>query len=174
MLLSRFKIALWALMAVLLSGCATVLIDSNTDYKVLPRFSRVLVVSTIDRDDREYLLDFARTFPLEYDVCTVSASKLAFGNPDSLIQQKARECRSEVVLTVSFTRNYMTGGGRYSSSIDELYAEMSTFPDRKPFWKGVVRTDGYVLVSPRQIVKKLYDDRIIDGRIPSGAATTMR
>lgn len=153
-------------LALLLNGCVAVHIDSNTNYDALPRFSRILVVSKLDRDDRDYLYAFERAFPLEYDVCAMSANKLAFGNPDSLIQQKAGECRSEVMLTLEFNRNYVVGSGKYSESIDELFLEMRTLPDRKPFWKGVARTDGPILIAPRRIVNKLHDDRLIDGDIP--------
>lgn len=158
----------WRLLCLpfLLNGCVTVNIDSNINYDVMPRFGRVLVISRVDRDDRQYLYEFERAFPLEYEVCAISVNKLAFGSPDSLIQERARQCRSEVMLTLELNRTYTSGGGKYIDTNQEVFLEMSTLPDRKPFWKGVARTDGSVFIPPRRIVRKLYEDRLIDGKIP--------
>jgi hypothetical protein len=149
-------------LSLLLMGCMT--FDTNVNRSAVPTFSRVLVVSRLPVNSAETLAEFAAVFPARYAVCVVSADKLAFANPDSLIRQKARDCNSEVLLTIDLDRDYTTR--RIDGTIDpvrELYLQMSSLTDNKPFWKAVARSEGALY--PRQVVQQLRTDGIITGTV---------
>ncbi len=147
----------------LLSGCITILptFKTNTDYESLHRFKRILVVSKLPKVPQAYLDAWIISFPDQYDVCVVDASELTFGNPDSLITQKARECQSEAILTLDYDRSYTVGSGKYISSVSEFFLQMAFMPDRKPFWKALTGD-----TAPRHIVQQLVTDAIIEGQVP--------
>ncbi len=150
-----------------LTGCVTTYFKTNTDYNALHRFSRILVVSKLPKVPSTYLTAWLSAFPDQYDVCVVDASELSFGNPDSLINQEAQKCRSEVMLTLDFNRNYTAGAGKYIYSTSEVSLQMATLPDRKPFWKALATQDvSREDIQPRQVVKQLITDAIIEGKVP--------
>lgn len=87
-----------------------------------PLFRRVLVVSYLTRITPSYLPTWNRAFPSGYTVCAVDAGPMSFGRPDSLIQQQAQQCNSEVVLTVSVLHNNQGQTGRYSYNQNDIFA----------------------------------------------------
>lgn len=106
------------------------------------------------------------------NVCVLNASLLAFGKTDSLITHKAQECKSEAILTLDLNRSYTIGrlsGGEYGnaqiSSASDVYLEIASFPDRKPFWKSLASTNGPAGIKPRRIVQQLEQDAFIEGKI---------
>lgn len=152
----------------LLTGCVTTNFKTNTDYAALHRFNRILVVSKLPKAPADWLNAFLVAFPDQYDVCVVDASELAFGNPDSLISQKARECKSDVILTLDFKRNYTVGSGKYISTYNEVFLEMTALPDHKPFWKALVTQNmSSTNIPPDRIVRQLVTDTIIEGKVPN-------
>jgi hypothetical protein len=167
------RTTLFLAVVALLPGCVTTNFQSNSDFKSLRPFSRILVVSKLPQVTPDYLDAYLTSFPNQYDVCVLDASLLSFGNPDSLIAQKARECKSEVILTLDLNRSYTVGrlsGGEYSngqiSSASDIYLEMASFPDRQPFWKSLASTNGSIAIKPRRIVQQLQTDALIEGKIP--------
>lgn len=56
-------------------------LDSNANYNALPRFSRVMVVSELDREDWDCLLAFEQAFPDQYGVCVISAVNWSLDRP---------------------------------------------------------------------------------------------
>ena len=165
----------YALPLLLLTGCVTTNFQSNADFKSLRPFTRILVVSKLPQVTNAYLDAYLTSFPPQYDVCVLNVSLLAFGSPDSLIAQKARECKSEVMLTLDLNRSYTTGqvsgAGRYGTygrigSANDVYLEMATVSDRKPFWKSLASTNGPIGIKPRRVVQQLQTDALIEGKIP--------
>ncbi len=161
------------LIVVLLTGCVTTNFKSNSDFQTLRPFSRVLVVSTLPQVSSAYLDAWLVSFPTSYEVCVLDAGKLAFGKPDSLINEQIRECNAEVILTFELNRSYTTGnasGGQYGSgqivSVNDLYLEMLSVADRKPFWKSIASTNSNVEIKPRRIIKQLVADAVIVGNVP--------
>ena len=156
-----FRTTLFLAAAALLTGCVTTNFQSNSDFKSLRPFTRILVVSKLPQVPNAYLDAYLTSFPAQYDVCVLNANLLAFGNADSLITQKARECNSEVILTLDLNRSYTTGrmsggenGNGQISSASDVYLEMASFPDRKPFWKSLASTNGPIGIKPRRVVQQ--------------------
>jgi hypothetical protein len=161
------KLLLFCCLAGSLMACMT--FNTNVNRAAIPQFSRVLIVSRLPVNPTDLLTEFVATFPKQYTVCTVNADKLAFGNPDSLIRQKVRECGSEVLLTINLERDHTTGGGNYIQSVREVYLEMTNLANGKSFWKAVGTSEGNLY--PRQVVVQLRDDGIITGKIPPAPST---
>ncbi|MFD2935591.1 hypothetical protein [Spirosoma flavum] len=132
----------------------------------MPEFRRILVVSRLPTVKQTYLPTFQTAFPAGYQVCTVSNSPISFDSPEEAIENQRQTCKSEVLLTIDLNRNYTSGNGRYISSYNELYLEMTSLATGKPFWKAIVTTGGSNEVPPRQIVSQLIKDGIIVGSIP--------
>lgn len=159
------KSAAYILMMALFTGCTT--FQTNTD-EPPPAFTRILIVSKLDRTTANYVDQYVRAFPAGYSVCTVDAGPLAFGNPDSLIRAKARQCNSQVVLTLNVGQNYQRTSGKYSYNSNNVLLEMATLPDRKAFWKGLtlvsaLRKDALL---PGAVIRQLRRDGIISGNMP--------
>lgn len=148
-----------------LMGCVPALIQSNVKADDKPEFKRILVVSRLSTVKPTYLAAFQTAFPAGYQVCTVSNSPISFDSPDESIRKQQQTCQSEVMLTIDFNRNYTSGYGRYISSNNELYLEMSSLSTGKPFWKAIVTTNGGTEVPPRQIVNQLVKDGVIEGLV---------
>ncbi len=162
------RLHLYTLLAVtpiLFVGCASVNIQSNVKADAKPAFRRILVVSRLSRVSPDYLPKFQTVFPTGYQVCTVSTSPISFETPEEAIQQQVQACTSEAVLTLDFNRNFTSGDGKYISSYNELYMEMTSVATGKPFWKAIVTTGGDTEVPPRQIINQLLKDRVIDGKL---------
>jgi hypothetical protein len=158
-----------------LTGCVTTQFKSNTDFQALQRFNRILVVSKLPNVSSEYLASYTQAFPEQYSVCVVDASPLVFGNPDSLIVQKARECGSEVTLMIDFKRNFTAGDGKYITSMSEVFFELASFPARQPFWKAIATCDiSSYAIPARHIVRQLADDSLIEGKIPTATYQASR
>ena len=154
----------------LMAFCAGCLrLQTNIDGPV-PAFKRILIVSKLTRTSPNYLDAYTRLFPVGYSVCTVDAGPLAFGNPDSLIRQKGRDCNSEVVLTLNAGQNYQGRNGKYAYNVNDVLLELATFPDHKPFWKGLTSISALSVdaLYPGQVVRRLRQDHIITGNIPVG------
>lgn len=145
-----------------LTGCMPVTIQSNMKADAMPEFRRILVVSRLSTVTPAYLPKFQTAFPAGYQVCTVSNSPISFDSPEESIEKQRQACQSEVMLTIDFNRNYTSGSGKYTTSYDELYMEMTSFATGKPFWKAIV-TAGGSEVPPRQIVTQLIKDGILEG-----------
>ncbi len=157
-------------MVLLVAFCAGCLsIRTNLD-GTPPPFRRILVVSKLTRTSPNYLDAYTRLFPACYSVCTVDAGPLAFGNPDSLVRQKGHDCNSEVVLTLNAGQNYQGRNGKYAYNVNDILLELATFSDRKPFWKGITSISALSAdaLYPGQVVRRLKQDHIISGNIPSG------
>ncbi|MBO0938201.1 hypothetical protein J2I47_16735 [Fibrella sp. HMF5335] len=150
----------------LCAGC--VHIQTSTD-GTPPAFKRILIVSKLVRTSPNYLDTYTRLFPVGYSVCTVDAGPLTFGNPDSLVQQKGRDCNSEVVLTLSAGQNYQGRTGKYAYNVNDVLLELATFPDRKPFWKGLTSISALSVdaLHPGEVLRQLRRDHIISGNIPT-------
>lgn len=149
------------------AGCLR--IQTNIDGPS-PPFERILIVSKLTRTSPNYLDAYTRLFPAGYSVCTVDAGPLAFGNPDSLIRQKGRDCKSEVVLTLNAGQNYQGRNGKYACNLTDVLLELATFSDRKPFWKGLTSISALSVDAfyPGQVIRRLKQDHIISGNIPDG------
>jgi hypothetical protein len=143
-----------------LTGCVTATIQSNVKVDARPEFRRILVVSRLPAVEPTYLPTFQTAFPAGYQVCTVSNSPISFDSPEEAIEKQRQTCQSEVLLTLDFNRNYTSGYGRYISSNNELYMEMTNLATGKPFWKAIVTTS-YPEVPPRQIVNQLIKDGVL-------------
>lgn len=118
---------------VVLTGCVSVNIQSSVKPDAQPDFRRVLIVSKLPVLSPDYLPKFQAAFPPDYQVCSVADNPLSFKNIDESIQQGIRDCESEVMLTLGFSRNYTAGGGKYISSYNEIYAEMSSIASGQSF-----------------------------------------
>lgn len=160
----------------LLTGCVT--IRSNKLADAVPEFGRILVVSKLDNVPADYPARYVGAFPPRYEVCALTTNRLTFGNPDSLIRQKARQCNSDVILSLELNRTNVTTYGRYTSiSPSDYYAEMRTAVDNKPFWKAVISSPykkegpNAIFISPRVIVSRLQQDGILDQ--PASASRTI-
>lgn len=151
-----------------LMGCTSARFQSNIQANDVPDFHRILVVSRLPKTTATYLPGFQTAFPGGYQVCTLSNSPISFDSPEQAIQQQRRECQSEVMLTIDFSRNYTTGYGQYISANNELLMEMTNLATGKPFWKAVVTTSGSNEVSPQRIVNQLIKDGIVEGSLPTG------
>lgn len=149
----------------LLTGCVT--FQTNTDSKPMP-FTKILVVSKLARTSPNYLYEYIRGFPVEYEVCVVDVGPLSFGKPDSLIKAQATQCKSEVMLTLDVEQNLQGRSGKYYYNINDVLLVMSTLPDQKPFWKGLTSISALTTdaLKPRAVVKQLLRDHIITGKIP--------
>lgn len=157
---------LLAAIPILLLDCVSVNIQSNVKADAKPAFRRILVVSRLSRVSPAYLPKFQTAFPIGYQVCTVSTSPISFETPEEAIQKQIQACTSEVVLTLDFNRNFTEGFGRYISSYNELYMEMTSVATGKPFWKAIITTGGDNEVPPREIINQLRKDGIIEGALP--------
>ena len=146
---------------VTLTGCVTATIQSNVRSDAKPAFRRILVVSRLPTVKEAYLPTFQTAFPAGYQVCTVSNSPISFDSPEESIEKQRQTCRSEVLLTIDFSRSYTSGWGRSISSTNEVYMEMTNLATGKAFWKAIV-TAGYTDVSPRLIVNQLIKDGVIE------------
>lgn len=150
-----------------LASCITANIQSNVKADAKPEFRRILVVSRLPKTHATYLPTFQTAFPAGYQVCTVSNSPISFESPEEAIDRQRQTCQSEVMLTIDFNRNYTAGSGRYITSYNELYLEMTNLATGKPFWKAIITTGGSNEVPPRNIVSQLIKDGIIEGSIPT-------
>ncbi len=151
------------LLSLLLTACTT--FKSNVDPSAVPEFSRILVVSRLPVNSHKLLSDFTSVFPPQYSVCALGINKLGFGKPDSLIQQKIRECHSDVVLTVTLQENYGPVPTRYgyAYSVSPMFFEMTSVATGKSFWKA---SYAHHTLYPRKVAKQLRADGIISGNIP--------
>ncbi len=149
-----------------LTGCVTATFQSNVQKDVKPEFRRILVMSRLPTVQQTYLPTFQTAFPAGYQVCTVSNSPISFDSPEESIEKQRQACQSEVLLTIDFNRNYTSGYGRYISSNNELFMEMTNLTTGKPFWRAIITTVGSNEVPPRQIVNQLIKDGIIEGTLP--------
>ncbi|ADB36111.1 hypothetical protein [Spirosoma linguale] len=149
-----------------LTSCSNVYIQSNVNRDERTDFTRILVVSNLTRANPAYLASFQTAFPQGYQVCSVSNSPLSFDSPQEAIQKQQQTCQSEVMLTIDFSRNYLSGYGKYISSNDELLLQLVNISNGKPFWKAVVTTSGSNEVSANQVVNQLIKDGIIKGNLP--------
>lgn len=150
-----------------LTGCVSAYMQTNVRREEKPEFTRILIVSNLTHTSSTYLPTFQTAFPTGYQVCTVSNGPLSFDNPEEAIRKQQQTCRSEVLLTIDFNQNYVSGSGKYIYSNDELFLEMTNLATGKPFWKAVVTTAGNNEVAPYIVVRQLVKDGIIDGALPS-------
>jgi hypothetical protein len=152
------------LVALLISSCRPLLTSKNG---TPPPFKRVLVVSKLTRISKDYLPQFAITFPTSYTICTVDAGTLSFGDPDSLVRQMAEKCDVDAVLTLSQGKdNGIRRGIFFYRNVHDIVLEMATYPGGKPFWKGLSHARVYEInpISPQKVVRRLYDEDIIQGK----------
>ncbi len=151
-----------------LTGCMT--FQTNTRKDSIPKFSRILIVSRLPISTQVVLNNLVQAFPAQYEFCVVNAGKLALANPDSLIQQKIRQCHSEVMLTIEPQRDYLVTASflGFSKAISETSLTMTNLADGRPFWKGIMESPGrsYQL-SGRRIVERLKENGILSGRLRS-------
>jgi hypothetical protein len=157
---------LLTIVCLLVNGCVSVSIQSNVKADARPVFRRILVVSRLSTVSPTYLPKFQTAFPAGYQVCTVSTSPISFETADEAIQKQVQACSSDVILTLDFNRNFTSGGGKYISSYNELYMEMTNVATGKPFWKAIVTTGGDNEVPPRQIINQLQKDGVLEGVLP--------
>lgn len=149
------------------TACVSTRFTSNTDFQSLRQFSKILVVSKLPKTSPEYLGTYTRAFPSKYAVCVIDAGDLSFGNPDSTIARKARECGSEVILTLTPSRQFTSGDGKNIQSMNEVFLEMATFPGNQSFWKAIAtRSTSSYTIPARRVVKQLANDFLIEGKIP--------
>ena len=153
----------------LLTGCVAVNIQSNVQPEAKPDFQRILIVSKLPVQGVDYLARFQTAFPPTYQVCSVADSPIAFETSEQLIQRQQETCKSEVLLTLQFSRNYTSGGGKGIASFNEVYAEMSSLASGKAFWKAIINTSGSNEIPPQKIVNQLIKDGVIVGTIPPGS-----
>ncbi|UHG90500.1 MULTISPECIES: hypothetical protein [Spirosoma] len=114
-----------------------------------------------------YAQGFVHAFPAGYQVCTVALSPLSFDNPNETIRKQVEACQSEVILTLELSK---TGSiDRYHSSDYEYNAEMTSVATGQPFWKAIISANPNLgeQLSPRSVVKRLLNDHILDGKLPS-------
>lgn len=137
---------------------------SNIDQATRPDFHRVLIVSKLSTQRPDYMLDYVNRFPEGYEVCTLEAGLLSFGNPDSLIQEKRRQCNSEVMLTINEHASGMTGAGKYTVPYRETILEMTDLITNKPFWKAIATTNGG-WPGAGSTIRQLRTDGIITGKL---------
>lgn len=160
-----------ALLTGLLAGC--VYIKSNVKSEAVPTFSRILVVTKMRYASARYTDSFLTAFPPNYEVCTVALSPLSFENSDEAIRRQAETCKSEVMLTIELTQTGYSGyNSRYSHSPSvpyEFSAEMRSVSTNQPFWKALINVPPIVgeEIPPRSVVKRLLQDQIIMGKLPS-------
>lgn len=156
------SITTFLLLAICL-GCAPTRFNTNTDRGTVPAFSRILVASRVPLQQRDYMAKYLTAFPIEYEVCVLEASVLAFGNPDSLIREKARQCNSQVLLTIQPYNDFVAGSGKYATGYSEYLLDMTDLTTGKPFWKSIAVTAGGLLPNVTSTVKQLRRDGIITG-----------
>ncbi|GAB3022519.1 hypothetical protein [Spirosoma pulveris] len=149
-----------------LTGCSNVYIQSNVSRDEKTDFTRILIVSNLTSAGPAYLASFQTAFPKGYQVCSVSNSPLSFDSPQEAIQKQQQTCQSEVMLTIDFNRNYLSGYGKYISSNDELLLQLINISNGKPFWKAVVTTSGNNEVPANRVVNQLIKDGIVKGALP--------
>lgn len=157
----------YLVMVGLLTGCVAVNIQSNVRPEARPDFQRILIVSKLPVQGADYLARFQTAFPPTYQVCSVADSPIAFETSNELIENQQQICKSEVILSLGFSRNYTAGGGKVIASFNEVYAEMSSFASGKPFWKAIITTSGSNEIPPRKIVNQLIKDGVIVGTVPT-------
>lgn len=156
--------AVTLLLLSLLMGCVS--FNSNIDRASIPEFTRLLVVSKLPTMRPDYLTNFLNALPSTYEVCIVEAGPLAFGNPDSLVNNKLVQCKSQAILTINPYRNYTTGSGEYTSSTSEVLLDMTDAVTKKSFWKAIAQAPGGHVPSADQVAKRLRTDGIITGNLP--------
>jgi hypothetical protein len=153
-------------LAALLAGCTTqTVFQTKTDRSRIPAFDRILVVSRLPVVSNQFLNRFLTAFPKPYAICTVSGDQLSMVNPDSLIPQQAKFCGSQVMLTITPGRDYVSGSADNVQTQRECYLELSDIATGKPFWKAVGHSISDFLA--RDIVNQLIDDRIITAAFPT-------
>lgn len=153
----------------LLTGCVAVNIQSNVRSEEKPDFQRILIVSKLPVQRASYLAKFQTAFPPTYQVCSVANSPITFETSDELIKRQQEACKSEVLLTLEFGRNYTSGGGQVTASFNEIHLEMSSLASGKAFWKAIVTTSGSNEIPPQKIVNQLINDGVIAGTVPTGS-----
>jgi hypothetical protein len=159
---------IFILTACCLTGCVTANFQSNVKPEAKPDFKRILVATYLPSSRPEYLDELKAAFPAGYQVCTVSVTPLSFEDPKEIIQKQQQVCQSDVILTIDFDRSFTTGSGKYIDSHSQFYAEMIDLSTNKPFWKAIITTTtSSQEVSARELVKKLQEDDIIKGKIPT-------
>lgn len=159
------KTLLTGCLLALLTGCTTLRTNVRPDQ--IPDFSRVLVVSRLDNVRPDYVHEYVKAFPPAYQVCTLTANKLSFGDPEEAIRRQAESCRSEVILTLELSRTDVQGNGRYSRTVNDYYAHMRAVNAAEPFWKGLIvnpyarnpRNRDYI--DPLPVVNRLKKDGIL-------------
>lgn len=138
----------------------------------MPEFKRILVVTKLYNPPRNYEQRYLGIFPKDYEVCVVGITPLSF-NPDSLINEQARQCRSDAMLTISLYQQGVSdvsqiGGVVQNNSTPSRYtAEMKMIATEQPFWKAVLSGGFYDAVPPRMLVKRLIEDGVLKGKMPS-------
>ncbi len=159
------------LLAGLVAGCVS--IRSNVKPGGVPEVKRVLVVTRLyePQPPRNYEQRYLGIFPKEYEVCVVGITALSF-NPDSLINEQARQCRSDVMLTVALrqqgvTDTYQIGDVLHNNSTSSEYlAEMKSIATGQPFWKAQFSGSVGGTLPPRMVVKQLLKDGVLKGKMP--------
>jgi hypothetical protein len=159
-------IGIFLLLGLTLSGCVAIQSNTKSD-AVPPSFHRVLVVAKMRKAQANYMQQFARQFPAGYEVCTLLISPLSFDNPDEVIRKQVADCQSDVILMVELNRP--GHASRYSSYPFEYNVEMQSAATRQPFWKAIISSNPSYgeEVPPRPIIKRLLEDHIIEGKLPS-------
>ncbi|QKZ15276.1 hypothetical protein [Spirosoma sp. KUDC1026] len=154
--------------ALCLTSCVTAYFQSNVKPEAKPDFKRILVVTYLPLSRPEYMNELKAAFPTGYQVCAVSVTPLSFDDPKETIQKQQQTCQSDVMLTLDFDRSFTTGSGKSIDSHSQFYAEMIDLSTNKPFWKAIITTTtSSQEVSARELVKKLQEDDIIKGKIPT-------
>ncbi|CCH03405.1 hypothetical protein FAES_5406 [Fibrella aestuarina BUZ 2] len=153
-------------------GCATTRFNTNTDRGTLPEFSRILVVSKVPLQKRDYIFQYLTAFPIEYEVCAIEASVLAFGNPDSLVREKIKQCDSQVMLTIQPYNDFVSGTGKYATGYSEFLVEMTDLATNKPFWKSIAVTAGGSWPNVGETVRQLRRDGVITGSLRAADVMT--
>lgn len=145
----------------------TVFMNTNVDRSTMPDFQRILVVSKLSVVKPDYLTDYIRHFPEQYQVCVVNAGPLALSNPDSLIADQQRTCQSEVMLTIQPYRTYTVDGvGDDVDTVTEFLLAMSDATTQKTFWKGIARrTTVRQGPAAMAVLQQLRTDGVIRGQI---------
>lgn len=164
------KAFLSLLLISLLIGCVT--IRSNVKSGAVPKFKRILVVTKLYSPPRNYELRYLTIFPKEYEVCVVGLTPISF-DPDSLIDAKLKQCKSDVILTLELKQEGISnvnqvGGVVYNNSTPSEYlAEMKSVATGQPFWKAQLSGSVAGSIPPRMMVKRLIEDGILVGRMPT-------
>jgi len=162
----------------LLTGCVSV--RSNVKPDAVPSFSRILVVTKMDRPPRDYEQRYLNAFPQGYEVCVLGLTPISFGHPDSTVAEQAQRCKSDVVLTISELRpggaNYALPDRNSPTGVpqSEYLVEMRSSTSGEAFWKAQLSTSAIYGRSlwPSTVVKRLIKDGLLTGKMPTSNERT--